>query len=73
MSLVIVFCLVAAALASPAALQPRKANANVTGVAFDRIFHVWLENIDFDVRPPALGPWECFKGGSDLTVVGRCC
>lgn len=40
--------------AAQATVQPLSPTSNVKGVAFDRIFQIWLENTDFNVslNPP---------------------
>lgn len=49
----LVVCLSTAAVvpATQATLQPRQSGSDVPGAAFNRIFHVWLENVDYDVGP----------------------
>lgn len=39
-------------LAATTAIASRGSNSHVPGAAFDRIFQVWLENGNYDVRPP---------------------
>lgn len=51
-TLVLVLCMATAAVATPAHASSRseQLTSNVPGIAFDRIFQVWLENVNYDVR-----------------------
>jgi len=40
--------------AAQATVQPLSPTSNVKGVAFDRIFQIWLENTNFNVRTDSL-------------------
>ena len=41
---------VASISAAQATVQPLSPTANVKGVAFDRVFQIWLENTNYNVR-----------------------